>query len=103
MDKSDVVGSKVDADTLAPGFMPREMLEPKPLSPLAGGVVKLERRCKELSELCGEILTSLRLPGNAHLFEDFPEGWFDLLENWDVRYSRLRAMEVLDELMSETS
>ena len=103
MDKADMFGSKVDADTLAPGFMPHEMFKPKPLSPLADGVVKLERRCSELSELCGEMLTSLQLPGNAHLFEDFPEGWFDLVENWDVRYSRFRAMEALDELMSETS
>ena len=102
MDKSDIFSSKLDMATLAPGYVPPEMFKPEPLPPLAQEVVKLEQRCAALSELCGQMLASLQLPGNAHLFDGFPEGWFDLVEIWDTTYSRLVKAEALDELMPQT-
>lgn len=103
MDKSDMFCSKIDMKTLAPGYIPPEMFKRKPLSPLAQEVIKLEQRCAALSELCGQMLASLQLPGNAHLFDGFPEGWFDLIEIWDTAYSRLVKAGTLDELMPKTS
>lgn len=40
--------------------------------------------------------------GNAHLFDSFPSGWFDLVENWETRLGRIEKLDLLDRLMQES-
>ena len=59
------------------------------LPPLTERVMELEERCIGLQELAREMLATLSMEGNAHLFEHMPSSFFDLLEKWTKQYQHL--------------
>lgn len=69
-------------------FYNRQQEGKKEELPVTDTVAALERKCNTLQELCGEILSTLQLEGNVHLFKDFPQDWTILVQNWRERYEK---------------
>ena len=59
--------------------------------PIADSVRALEERCQMAISLVGEILATLQLEGNAHLFNDFPDDWSSLVDNWQRSIQAIAA------------
>lgn len=63
----------------------------EPPSPIADIVRKLERDHTDAMELLGEIVASLNLEGNAHLFAEMPDDWHHLVEHWTKWWRNLKS------------
>jgi hypothetical protein len=59
-------------------------------TPITDSVRVLEERCAALQDLASEILASIQIKGNAHLFKDFPDGWHTFVDNWQQRLDELK-------------
>lgn len=62
-----------------------------PLPPVVEQVRRMEAQRRKAVELLGEILATLLLEGNQHVFKDAPEDWHTLVKSWRSRYSRLKT------------
>lgn len=56
--------------------------------PITNSVATLERKYNTLQIICGEMLSTLQLESNAHLFKNFPQDWHTFVEDWSKRYER---------------
>jgi hypothetical protein len=68
----------------------RQLLQPvtEPLE-IAPVVAKLENDYRRCKRLCNEILATLVLDGNSHLFAAFPADWQQRVEAWQQRADKL--------------
>jgi len=58
--------------------------------PVSNNVLELEINHNTLLQLCSEILATLQLEGNAHLFDNFPHDWPVFVGSWQERYEQLK-------------
>jgi len=65
--------------------------QPKLEQPITKQVALLESSHHKISMLLSEVLATLTLEGNQHLFEQVPEDWHLLVELWHKRYRKLIA------------
>jgi len=71
-----------------PPMLPqRDILED---APIAKGVLEIERRLHNAMGLLDEIIATLLLDGNAHLFSELPPSWHYAVENWHKRYDGIK-------------
>jgi hypothetical protein len=71
----------------------RVVYDDVPSYPITDKVHDLERKYSHLCELTSEILSTLQLEGNAHLFTGFPDDWHAHVEAWQKRFDKVTERE----------
>lgn len=56
-------------------------------------VADLENQRDKLKSLCGEILATILLDGNKHLFQYAPPIWHELVARWEEEFKRINKSE----------